>query len=100
MVQVDFSRLRELTPTAFKLYVYFLSQVETKNTTMFTLSLADLGYQAGLQPPVPYPALAQGRDTQVRNALRELIARGLIEKDSAQGMGRVANTYHVKRVKK
>ena len=94
MVQLDFSELRDLSPSAFKLMVFFLDQVQTRQTSTFTLSLAELGYQAGLQAPVRFPALAQGRDTQVRNALRELIKRGLVVKES--GQGRLANTYTVK----
>jgi len=93
MVQLDFARLRGLSPSAFKLYVYFLSQVEVRKTSTFTLSLAELGYEAGLQRPVRVPVLARGRDSQVRHALQELIERGLVEKEGQRG--RVPNTYRV-----
>lgn len=98
MVEVNFSRLRDLSPSGFKLMVYFLDQVEQHQTNTFTRPLIELGRDSGLQAPVRFPALAAGRDTQVRNALRELIERGLIEKESAQGLGRTPNSYRVKRV--
>ena len=94
MVQIDFSGLRDLSPSAFKLMVFFLDQVQTRQTSTFSLSLAELGYEAGLQPPVRYPALRKGRDSQVRHALQELIDRGLVEKQGQRGP--VPNTYHVK----
>lgn len=59
---VNFHPLQDLTPAAFKLYVYFLDQVQTRNTAVFAIPLVDLGYESGLQPPCPYPAFRHGKD--------------------------------------
>ena len=93
MACVTFQQLRHLSPSAFKLYLFFLDQVQTTNRPTLTISLANLGYESGLQAPCPYPALRHGRDGQVRNALIELIDIGLIEKRGQRG--RAPNTYRV-----
>ena len=90
---VTFHPLRNLSPPAFKLYVYFLDQVQAKNTAAFSVPLVKLGYESGLQPECLYPAFAHGNDRQLRNALEELIDEGLIEKQGHRG--RAPNTYIV-----
>jgi len=90
---VTFHPLRNLSPAAFKLYVYFLDQVQARNTTAFSVPLVTLGYESGLQPECLYPAFAHGNDRQLRNALEELIDEGLIEKQGHRG--RAPNTYTV-----
>ena len=93
MACVHFPRLRALSPSAFKLYVFFLDRVQKRNNPTVRISLADLGYESGLQAPCPFPALRHGRDGQVRKALRELIDRGLIQKQGQRG--KAPNTYQV-----
>ena len=93
MAYVDFPQWRQLSPSAFKLYVYFLHQVHTHQRAVFTLSLADLGEHSGLQAPCFQPALRHGKDGQVRRALQELIDRELIEKHGQRG--KTPNTYRV-----
>ena len=93
MAYIDFSQWRDLSPAAFKLYVYFLHRVHTRNQAVFTLSLAQLGWESGLQAPGLYPSLRHGKDGQLRRALQELIDRGLIEKHGQRG--KRPNTYRV-----
>lgn len=92
MAYVDFPQWCDLSPPAFKLYVYFLHRVQTRNQTVFALSLAQLGRESGLQAfrPRAYP---HGRDGQVRRALQELIDGELIEKHGQRG--KKPNTYRV-----
>ena len=85
MPDVTFQQLRRLSPSAFKLYHFFLDRVQATHCASLPLSLAELGYQSGLQAPCLYPALRHGRDGQVRNALRELIDIGLIERNGLCG---------------
>ena len=91
---VNFHPLQDLTPAAFKLYVYFLDQVQTRNTAVFAIPLVDLGYESGLQPPCPYPAFRHGKDGKLREALQELTEKGLIEKQGQRG--RAPNVYTVR----
>lgn len=91
MAFVTFHFLRELSPSAFKLYVYFLELVQSKHRCVFTLPMVKLGYEAGLQPDCLYPAFRHGKDARLRKALAELIEKGLIEKEGQRG--RVSNTY-------
>jgi len=91
MPNIDFPKLKELSPQAFKLYAYFLHLSDIKNTNVFTLTLADLGEESGLQADQLYPALRHGRDGQLRRALSELIQKGLVDKQG--GRGRAPNTY-------
>lgn len=93
MAWVNFSTLRSLSPAAFKLYVYFLDQLQTCNASTLTRPLADLGFESGLQAPNPYRTLRHGKDGQLRKALKELIDRGLIEKQGQRG--RSPNTYRL-----
>lgn len=93
MAWVQFSPLRHLSPSAFKLYVYFLDSVQAKNCPTLTIPLADLGYDSGLQAPHPYRALRHGKDGQLRRALDELIEGGWIEKQGRRG--KAPNTYRV-----
>ena len=90
---VNFHPLRNLSPADFKLYVFFLHLVQTKNTSVFSIPLVDLVYDSGLQPPCQYPAFRHGKDGQLRKALKELIDSGLIEKHGQRG--RAPNTYTV-----
>jgi len=90
---VTFHPLRDLSPAAFKLYVYFLHLVQAKNTAAFSVPLVKLGYESGLQPECLYPAFAHGNDRQLRNALEELSDEGLIQKQGHRG--RAPNTYTV-----
>lgn len=90
---LDFHLLRDLNPPAFKLYAYFLDQVQTRNTCCFTLPMVDLGEESGLQPPCLYPAFRHGKDRQLRNAIKELIDTGWLEKTGQRG--RAPNTYTV-----
>lgn len=90
---MNFQRLRDLSPSAFKLYVYFLEKVRTTHRPVLKISLADLGFESGLQPSCPYPALRHGRDGQLRRALKELKDKGLIEKQGQRG--RSPNTYRL-----
>jgi len=73
MTCVNFSLLQDLSPAAFKLYVYFLSQVQKTHIAVLARPMVDLGYESGLQPPCRYPAFRHGQDRQLRNALNELI---------------------------
>ena len=91
---VNFDPLKELSPAAFKLYVFFLHLMQKKNTSVFTIPLVDLGYDSGLQPPCPYKAFRHGNDGQLRKALQELIDSGLIEKQGQRG--RAPNVYTVR----
>jgi len=90
---VNFSLLQDLSPAAFKLYVYFLGQVQKTNTAVLARPMVELGYESGLQPPCRYPAFRHGQDRQLRNALNELITEGFIEKQGQRG--RAPNTYTV-----
>ena len=92
MAYINFPQQRDLSPSAFKLYVFFLHQAQTRNQAVFTLSLAQLGWESGLQAfrPWTYP---HGRDGQVRRAVQELIDSGLIEKHGQRG--RKPNTYRI-----
>ena len=90
---ITFHHLRSLSPAAFKLYVYFLDRVQSKNTSAFSVPLVELGYESGLQPECFHPAFRHGNDRQLRNALEELIDEGLIEKQGHRG--RAPNTYTV-----
>jgi len=90
---VTFHPLRDLSPPAFKLYVYFLDRVQAKNTAVFSVPMVHLGYESGLQPECFHPAFRHGNDRQLRNALEELIDQGLIEKQGHRG--RAPNTYTV-----
>jgi len=90
---VTFHPLRNLSPTAFKLYVYFLDLVQSKNISVFSVPMVKLGYESGLQPECFHPAFRHGNDRQLRNALEELIDQGLIEKQGHRG--RAPNTYTV-----
>jgi hypothetical protein len=90
---VNFHLLRDLSPPAFKLAVYFLHLVQSKNTTRFSIPLVELGYDSGLQPPCLYPAFRHGKDRQLRNAIEELINTGWLEKCGQRG--RAPNTYTV-----
>ena len=90
---VTFHHLRNLSPPAFKLYVYFLHLVQAKDTSVFSVPMVHLGYESGLQPECFHPAFRHGNDRQLRNALEELIDQGLIEKQGHRG--RVPNTYTV-----
>jgi len=90
---VHFHPLRTLSPAAFKLYVYFLDQVQSQNTSAFSVPLVQLGYESGLQPPCLYPTSRHGKDRQLRNALKELTDAGLIEQQGHRG--RAPNTYTV-----
>lgn len=91
---VNFHPLKELSPPAFKLYVFFLHLVQTHNSSVFAIPLVKLGYDSGLQPPCPYPAFRHGKDGQLRKALRELTDAGLIEKQGRRG--RAPNVYTVR----
>ena len=90
---VNFHLLRDLSPAAFKLCVYFLDQVQSKNASVFSIPLVELGFESGLQPPCWYPAFRHGKDRQLRNAIAELIDEGFIEKQGQRG--RAPNTYTV-----
>jgi hypothetical protein len=90
---VNFHLLRTLSPAAFKLYVYFLDLVQTRNTSVLSLPMVELGYDSGLQPPCLVPAFRHGKDRQLRNALQELAQVGLIEKEGHRG--RAPNTYTI-----
>jgi hypothetical protein len=90
---VNFPLLQDLSPAAFKLYVYFLDQVQKTNTAHLARPMVALGYESGLQPPCPYKAFRHGKDRQLRNALNELIEKGLIEKQGQRG--RAPNAYTV-----
>lgn len=92
---LNFHLLRDLSPPAFKLYAYFLDQVQSQHTTCFTLPMVDLGQESGLQPPCLYPAFRHGKDRQLRNAIDELIQTGRLKKTGQRG--RAPNTYTVLR---
>ena len=92
MAYINFPKQRDLSPSAFKLYVYFLHQVQTRNQAVFTLSLAQLGEDSGLQAFRPW-TYSHGRDGQVRRAVLELIEQGLIQKHGQRG--RKPNPYRV-----
>ena len=90
---VNFRLLRHLSPPAFKLCVYFLDQVQSKNAAVFSIPLVELGDACGLQPPCWHPAFRHGKDRQLRNAIAELIDEDFIEKHGQRG--RAPNTYTV-----
>ena len=90
---VNFHLLRDLSPAAFKLCVYFLDQVQSKNAFVFSIPLVELGAESGLQPLCWHPAFRHGKDRQLRNAIAELIDKGFIEKQGQRG--RAPNTYTV-----
>lgn len=90
---VNFHFLRDLSPPAFKLYVFFLHLVQTRKASAFSIPLVNLGYDSGLQPPCLYPAFRHGKDAQLRKALKELIDAGLIDKQGHRG--RAPNAYTV-----
>ena len=90
---VNFYLLRDLSPAAFKLSVYFLDQVQSKNASAFSIPLVELGDDSGLQPPCWQKAFRHGKDRQLRNAIAELIDEGFIEKHGQRG--RIPNTYTV-----
>jgi hypothetical protein len=90
---MDFQRLKDLGPPAFKLYAYLIYRYEQGKDTL-TIPLVDLGYESGLQPARDYRGERHGLDGQVRNALNELIERGLVELVE-RGRGRTPNTYRV-----
>jgi len=92
MAYIDFPQQRQLSPAAFKLYAYFLHQVQRQNQTVFTLSLAKLGQESGLQA-FRWRTYPHGRDGQVRRALQELIDTGRIQKQGQRG--RKPNTYRI-----
>ncbi len=93
MPSVNFHLLQHLTPTAFKLSVYFLDQVQSKDASIFSIPLVKLGFESGLQPPCWHQAFRHGNDRQLRNAIAELIDEGFIEKHGQRG--RRPNTYTV-----
>jgi len=93
MLLVDFHALRHLSPQAFKLYACFLYLAQIKKSSTLTLSLADLGWESGLQTQCLYPALRHGNDGQLRRALAELLNSGLVEKQGRRG--RAPNSYHL-----
>lgn len=93
MPYLDFHLLKDLSPAAFKLYTYFLDLVQSQKCAAFSIPLAKLGDESGLQPPCPYPALRHGKDRQLRKAIEELITRGWLEKCGQRG--RAPNTYTV-----
>ncbi len=90
---VNFHLLQHLTPAAFKLSVYFLDQVQSKDASIFSIPLVKLGFESGLQPPCWHQAFRHGNDRQLRNAIAELIDEGFIEKHGQRG--RRPNTYTV-----
>ena len=94
MILVDFAKLHDLKPVAFKLYVCMLDLAERTKTRDITMPLVDLGHESGLQPERKYRPERHGLDGQVRRALRELIEQGYIEKTET-GRGRQSNTYHI-----
>lgn len=90
---IDYFSLQHLSPQAFKLYTCFLYLAQIHESQTLTLSLAELGYQSGLQRHCPYPALRHGKDGQLRRALSELLNSGLVEKHGRRG--RAPNTYRL-----
>ncbi len=95
MPYVDFPAIETLKPAAFKLYVYCLDRVQKTGTHTWSLSLAELGRESGLQvhPYWRYPAAQHGVDGTVRRALAELITQGFLEKTGQRG--RCPNTYRL-----
>ena len=97
MTDYRFPSLRDLKPSAFKLYYYFLYRSELDGTDTISIPLVELGHESGLQP---YRAAMYGKqhgnDGQVRNALLELVRHGFIEL-SETGRGRKANAYRIKK---
>jgi|ETNmetMinimDraft_26_1059896.scaffolds.fasta_scaffold11167_3 hypothetical protein len=95
MPYIEFTTLQPLTPRAAKLYLYFLHRAEHTGQDTLSMSLAQLGQHSGLQTHAAWKAPSQwhGNDGAVRNALHELVQRGLIEKRA--GQGRQPNTYRL-----
>lgn len=93
MPYIDFNTVRPLSPSACKLYLYFLHHQEQCATPTLTLSLAQLGAASGLQRHAPWKAPSQyhGHDGRLRTALDELIDHGFLQKEA--GRGRQPNTY-------
>ncbi len=93
MAYVDFDRIQDLKPSAFKLYVYFLHCTQNTQNNTLTMTLADLGWHSGLQSQERWrlPGKQHGNDCHLRAALAELIQKGLIEKNGNRG--RRPNTY-------
>ena len=97
MTLIDYQALRHLSPQAFKLYTCFVHLAQTHRSETLTISLADLGWESGLQSYCQWPALRHGNDGQLRKALSELINSGLIQKHGRRG--RAPNTYHLLNLK-
>ena len=58
MPYVDFPAIQALPPAAFKLYVYWLHRAEQTGTYTWSVSLAQLGQESGLQIPPAWRYLA------------------------------------------
>lgn len=95
MVCVHFSQIRELKPSAFKLYIYLLHKAKEIRKDSFSMTLVDMGRESGLQSESGWqpPGKPYGNDGQLRNALSELVKKGYVEKTG--GRGRKPNTYHL-----
>lgn len=97
MADIDFERIKQLKPPAFKLYVYFLHQAHKTGRDGWRVSLTQLGWDSYLQVHASgwWPHQGHGKDGTVRRALDELIQQGLLAKTG--GRGRRPNTYRLLR---